>query len=179
MDFKKIINAAKFPTVLLTVLGAMWVLIGLLLSRFPDSGLIIIVVLGGGVFVIQCLVIIWIGYSKVKKYQFDLLDATLTAGLASAISTTLLNLITSIILIVLLLVAYIAPSTTSKPLGTIGGAVGAVFNVISLLIVSAISVVWWGVISLIGGLVLGAIGGFIAERTNSQEKPSEKKPKQF
>jgi hypothetical protein len=171
MDFKKIINAAKFPTILIIVLEAMWALVYFLLVKFPSLWLMIIVILGGGLFAIQCFVTAWAGYSAVKKQQLDLLGATLTGALASMTSTVIVNVIASVIGIVMLLVAYLAPLTThNPPRTTVGGILGGIFNVISLIIVLAISVIWWGGISLVGGLVLGAIGGFIAEMRTKAKK---------
>jgi len=178
MDFKKIINAAKVPTIVLFVLGVVGTVIGLLLYRLlQDFGILVGGAVGACIFAIQCIVIGWAGYSAVKKYQLDLLSATLTGTFASVISNVTLNIITSLISFVILLAAYLT-SARSNAAGTAAGGAAGIVALVELAIVLAMSTIFWGVISLVVGIVFAVLGGFIAYITKPQEKSIVDKPKQ-
>ena len=179
MDFKKIINAAKVPTIVLFVLGVAGTVIGLLLyTLLQDFGILIGAAAGACIFAIQCIVIGWAGYSAVKKYQLDLLSATLTGTFASVISNVTLNVVTSLISFVILLAAYLTSARSNATGTAAGGAVGGIVALAELAIVLAMNTVFWGVISLVVGIVFGVLGGFIAQITKPKEKPIVDKPKQ-
>lgn len=152
MDFKRIINAAMVPTIILVVLGIIGTILGFLLGKFlPFIGGIIGIVLGLGIFVVECLILGWAGYSAAKKYQLDVVGAALTGALSAFVA----SIINGIISIVLSLVGLM-PVVSSNPLETtIGGAATLVFLLIGLVI----GVVIYTVI----GVVLGAIGGFLGQ----------------
>ncbi len=150
MDFKKIISAAMIPTVILVVLGIIGSVLGVLLGMFlPGIGGIIALVLGLGVFVLECLILGWGGYSAVKKYQFDLVGAALTGAVAGFVS----GLINSIVSVILSLFATV-PAASSNPTQALYGGAAA-------LLCGPVMVIASAVFGAVIGAVLGAIGGFL------------------
>jgi uncharacterized membrane protein len=146
MDFKKIINVALIPAVAMIVLGVIGAVLGFALSSVPFVPLLV----GLGFFAIDCLIMLYAGYSATKQ-KLDLISAALVGAIAAFVA----SIINGIIGIVLMLVGV---STVA------GSATGAAIGGAGMLIIGIIGLVLGAVINLVIGAVLGAIGGFIGQK---------------
>lgn len=155
MDFKKIINAALIPTVVLIVIGVIGTILGFALSTFvPLAGAIAAIVLGLGIFVVNCLVLGWAGYRAARNYKLDILGAALTGSLAALIA----GIVNSIVSLVLNLAGVLPAAAAAS--NQLGAATTGAFVLVAFAIGFVIGIVF----NIVIGGVLGAIGGFIGQK---------------
>ncbi|QLJ52253.1 MAG: hypothetical protein Sv326_0078 [Candidatus Fermentimicrarchaeum limneticum] len=146
MDFKKIINVALIPTLVLVVLGVINAVLNLVLSEGVLGIIGIVITLG--IFAVSCLVLAYAGYSATKKNKLGLFSAALVGAVAGFVS----SIINGIINLVLM---FVNPATSS-----ITAEGGSLYMVAGGLIAVVIGVIFW----FVAAAVLGVIGGFIGQK---------------
>lgn len=156
MDFKKIINAALIPTGALVAIWILYSILDLALTFFLQSMLFVAGLVGLVSYLLLLLltavILGYAGYSGVKKQKLDLLGAAFAGAVAGFVSSIINGVINSI-------KALLFPALSPGVTGEIALATGAFTFLLSLVLV-AIGVVFWTVV----GFVLGAAGGFIAQK---------------
>lgn len=166
MDFKRIISASIIPIIIFIVLGIVGVILGFLLSIFLATlGSLIGGLLGLGVFVVQCLILLWAGYQAAKKYQLDIVGSSATGALTAfvgAIINSIVSIIANFIAASMKLVPAVAAAgqNTGGTAALAGTAIGAGA---AALICGPFLVLVSAVIAAVIGAILGAIGGFLGQ----------------
>jgi len=152
MDLKKVITATLVPAVLLTVFGVINTVLNFVINTYVPLLCFLPLILTLIMFVISCAILLYAGYAAARKYQLDIVGASLTGLLAGLVSSIIVQLVSLVLILV-----GILPSASSNPLGA---AASGAFNLIGWIIWSVLVIGAYTVV----GAVLGAIGGLIGRK---------------
>ncbi len=150
-DLGKAFKVALIPAVLVMVLGIISTGLSFVLNIVPFLGLIMCAI-GPGILLLQAICLGWAGFKATKEAQMDLIGGALSGGIAGFVSSVVLGVISA----VLTVLGIGASVMGSDSLG--GAAIGAGLGIVAIVIALVAGIVFWTVV----GLVMGAIGSFVA-----------------
>lgn len=152
MDFMKMAKASLLPAGLIIVIGLVASMIGVI----PVIGLV-----GGLIgllafFVLNPIIMAWAGFKWSKDNGMDLAGSAITGGFAGLIASIVGGIIN-------LVLSTLSGGATS---GGTGAAIGAAFSIIGIVVMVPVYT--------IGGLICGAIGGFLSDKIGAPAKSGKK-----